>query len=124
MAATAEVFAAVRAGVSPRVGSITRTRRKALIWSYVFLIIFVIFFLTPPLLHCLITSLKSRRGNRRRYQSLVRLFTPSFDNYTAPCCRSSNFLVFFRNSAVVSLSVVAINDADQRAGRLRARARI
>src|SRR6266481_2970181 len=56
MTATAEVSRG-RAGVA-RVGSITRTRRKALIWSYVFLIIFVIFFLTPPL-YMLITMLIS-----------------------------------------------------------------
>ena len=43
MAATAEV-SRDRAGVV-RLGSITRSRRKALIWSYVFLVIFVIFFL-------------------------------------------------------------------------------
>jgi multiple sugar transport system permease protein len=103
MAATAEVSRG-RAGVA-RVGSITRTRRKALIWSYVFLIIFVIFFLTPPL-YMLITSLKSS-GEIAGATNPWFVFHPSFDNYTA-LLSQQQFLVFFRNSAVVSLSVVAI----------------
>ena len=41
-----------------RYGSISRGRRKALFWSYFFLILFVIFFLTPPV-YMFITSLKS-----------------------------------------------------------------
>ena len=32
-----------------RYGSISRGRKKALYWSYFFLVLFVIFFLTPPL---------------------------------------------------------------------------
>ena len=38
--------------------SIQRSRRWALVWAYFFLILFAVFFLTPPL-HMLITSLKS-----------------------------------------------------------------
>ena len=41
-----------------RYGSISRGRRRALFWSYFFLILFVIFFLTPPV-YMFITSLKS-----------------------------------------------------------------
>ena len=103
MAATAEV-SRDRAGVA-RVGSITRSRRKALIWSYVFLIIFVIFFLTPPL-YMLITSLKSS-GEIAGATNPWFVFHPSLDNYVALLSQNV-FLVFFRNSAVVSLSVVAI----------------
>ena len=103
MAATAEV-SRDRAGVA-RVGSITRSRRKALIWSYVFLIVFVIFFLTPPL-YMLITSLKSS-GEIAGATNPWFVFHPSLDNYVALLSQNV-FLVFFRNSAVVSLSVVAI----------------
>jgi len=39
-------------------GSMQRDRRRALVWSYAFLIVFVIFFLTPPV-YMLITSLKT-----------------------------------------------------------------
>ena len=38
--------------------SIKRDRRRALLWSYVFLVLFAVFFLTPPI-YMLITSLKS-----------------------------------------------------------------
>jgi len=103
MAATAEV-SRDRAGVA-RLGSITRSRRKALVWSYVFLVIFVIFFLTPPL-YMLITSLKSS-GEIAGATNPWFVFHPSLDNYVALLSQNV-FLVFFRNSAVVSLSVVAI----------------
>jgi multiple sugar transport system permease protein len=103
MTATAEV-SRDRAGVA-RVGSITRSRRKALIWSYVFLAIFVIFFLTPPL-YMFITSLKSS-GEIAGATNPWFVFHPSLDNYIALLSQNV-FLVFFRNSAVVSLSVVTI----------------
>ena len=41
-----------------RYGSISQGRRRALFWSYFFLILFVIFFLTPPV-YMFITSLTS-----------------------------------------------------------------
>jgi multiple sugar transport system permease protein len=103
MAATAEA-SRDRAGVA-RLGSITRSRRQALVWSYVFLVIFVIFFLTPPL-YMLITSLKSS-GEIAGATNPWFVFHPSLDNYVALLSQNV-FLVFFRNSAVVSLSVVAI----------------
>jgi multiple sugar transport system permease protein len=48
------------AGHTPgvRYGSISQGRRRTLYWSYFFLILFVIFFLTPPV-YMFITSLKS-----------------------------------------------------------------
>jgi multiple sugar transport system permease protein len=103
MTAAAEV-SRDRAGVA-RVGSIARSRRKALIWSYIFLAIFVVFFLTPPL-YMLITSFKSS-GEIAGATNPWFVFHPSFDNYVALLSQNV-FLVFFRNSAVVSLSVVAI----------------
>ena len=39
-------------------GSMKRDRRRALYWSYFFLVLFAIFFLTPPV-YMMITSLKS-----------------------------------------------------------------
>jgi len=41
-----------------KVRSMKRDRRRALFWSYFFLFVFVIFFLTPPV-YMFITSLKS-----------------------------------------------------------------
>ena len=55
-AATTTDLAGPRRAV--RSGSISRGRKRALYWSYFFLILFVIFFLIPPL-YMLITSLKS-----------------------------------------------------------------
>jgi multiple sugar transport system permease protein len=103
MAATAETSA----GRAPaaRVGSISRTRRKALIWSYIFLVIFVIFFLTPPI-YMFITSLKSS-GEIAAATNPWFVFHPTLDNYINLLSQNV-FLVFFRNSAVVSLSVVVI----------------
>ena len=46
---TAEIAAPVRAR---RGGSISRGRKRTLYWSYFFLALFVIFFLTPPLYMC------------------------------------------------------------------------
>ena len=48
----------------PRPASLRRERRWALIWSYVFLVIFAILFLTPPL-YMLVTSLKTSVARRR-----------------------------------------------------------
>ena len=42
----------------PRYGSMSRDRRWALRWSYFFLVLFAIFFLTPPI-YMFITSLKT-----------------------------------------------------------------
>ena len=81
-------------------------RHRALVWSYVFLIIFVIFFLTPPL-YMIITSLKtSAEISAERLPWWV--FQPTLENYTA-LLTSQSYLTFFRNSAVVSVVVVAIS---------------
>ena len=47
-----------RAARRTKYGSMSRDRRWALRWSYFFLVLFAIFFLTPPL-YMVITSLKS-----------------------------------------------------------------
>ena len=55
-------------------GSMSRDRRWALRWSYFFLALFAIFFLTPPI-YMLITSLKTQRGDFGGDQSVVGLST-------------------------------------------------
>jgi multiple sugar transport system permease protein len=103
MAASAEALPgrAVRA----RGGSIARSRRNALVWAYVFLVVFAIFFLTPPL-YMLITSLKSS-GEIGLAQHPWWVVAPTLENFVG-LLGNGQFLIFFRNSAVVSLSVVAI----------------
>jgi len=89
----------------PRKASMRRDRRRALVWSYVFLIIFVIFFLTPPL-YMLITSLKTS-AEISAATNPWWVFNPTLQNY-AELLTSSTYLTFFRNSAVVALLGVAI----------------
>src|SRR5947209_12183850 len=54
--ATAQIAASERSAV--HYGSISRGRKRTLYWSYFFLILFVIFFLMPPI-YMFITSLKT-----------------------------------------------------------------
>jgi multiple sugar transport system permease protein len=85
--------------------SMQRDRKRALLWSYVFLFVFVIFFLTPPV-YMLITSLKTSAeisaGTAPWWVS-----DPTIQNYVE-ILTSSTYLTFFRNSALVSVLVVAI----------------
>ena len=90
---------------APQRGSMRRERRRALYWSYVFLILFVIFFLTPPL-YMLITSLK-RSAEISTGTNPWWVFHPTLQNYRE-LLTSPTYLTFFRNSAIVSVLVVAI----------------
>ena len=89
-----------------RAASMRRDRRRALFWSYVFLIIFVIFFLTPPI-YMLITSLKTS-AEISAATNPWWVFAPTLQNYIE-LLTSPVYLTFFRNSAVVSVSVVIIS---------------
>jgi multiple sugar transport system permease protein len=88
-----------------RPGSMSRSRKRTLYWSYFFLVLFVIFFLTPPL-YMLITSLKSS-GEISAATNPWWVYHPTVENYTA-LLGSSQFLIFFKNSVVVSVCVVAL----------------
>jgi len=88
-----------------RKASLHRDRRRALVWSYVFLVIFVIFFLTPPV-YMLITSLKTS-AEISAATNPWWVFKPTLQNYIE-LLTSPTYLTFFRNSAVVSVLTVAI----------------
>ncbi len=93
------------ASTRPNYGSMSRDRRWALRWSYFFLVLFAIFFLMPPI-YMLITSLKtsaeiSAAGNP------WWIYNPTLANYIE-LLTQNHYLTFFRNSAVVSVCVVAI----------------
>ncbi len=94
--------------MAARLGSIEGDRRKAMIWSYFFLVIFVVFFLTPPV-YMLITSLKSN-AEISAAVSPWWVMHPTLENYRE-LLTSSTYLTFFRNSAIVSLAVVLITMA-------------
>ena len=86
-------------------GSMSRDRTWALRWSYFFLTLFAFFFLLPPI-YMLITSFKtsaeiSAAGNP------WWVFNPTLSNYVE-LLTSNQYLIFFRNSAVVSCFVVAV----------------
>jgi multiple sugar transport system permease protein len=83
----------------------SRDRQWALRWSYFFLILFVIFFLTPPV-YMLITSLKTSQ----EISAITNpwwIYDPTLSNYKE-LLGSGTFLTFFKNSAIVSVSVVII----------------
>jgi multiple sugar transport system permease protein len=91
--------------VRPRYGSMSRDRRWAMRWSYFFLVVFAIFFLTPPI-YMLITSLKTSTEISAATNPWW-VFNPTLSNYVE-LLGSSQYLTFFRNSALVSIIVVTI----------------
>src|SRR5438067_10614661 len=86
-------------------GSISRDRIWALRWSYFFLVLFAIFSLVPPL-YMIITSLKSS-AEISAATNPWWVFHPTLANYVQ-LLTSNQFLIFFRNSAFVSVFVVTI----------------
>ncbi len=103
---TAATHASEPAFRPTRPASMRRDRRRVLFWSYVFLVIFVIFFLTPPI-YMLITSLKTS-AEISAATNPWWVFAPTLQNYIE-LLTSPVYLTFFRNSAVVSVVVVAIS---------------
>ncbi|MFL6797609.1 MAG: carbohydrate ABC transporter permease [Xanthobacteraceae bacterium] len=89
----------------PRYGSMSRDRRWALRWSYVFLTLFAIFFLMPPV-YMLITSLKTS-AEISAATNPWWVYKPTLSNYVE-LLTSTQYLTFFRNSALVSIIVVSI----------------
>ena len=102
---TTTADAAVGQARLPRYGSISRGRRRTLFWSYVFLILFVIFFLTPPV-YMLITSLKTS-AEISAATNPWWVYHPTLSNYIE-LLTQNQYLIFFRNSAIVSVCVVSI----------------
>ena len=96
-----------KAGPSRKVkyGSMSRDRTWALRWSYFFLVLFAIFFLTPPI-YMLITSLKSS-AEISAATNPWWVFHPTLANYVE-LLTSNQFLRFFWNSSIVSIVVVIV----------------
>lgn len=89
----------------PRYGSMSRDRTWALRWSYFFLVLFAIFFLMPPV-YMLITSLKTS-AEISAASNPWWISNPTLQNYI-DLLSQNQFLVFFRNSAIVSICVVIL----------------
>lgn len=86
-------------------GSMSRDRQRALWWSYFFLVVFAIFFLTPPI-YMMVTSLKTSAEISAATSPWI-VQAPTLTNYIS-LLSDPVFLGFFRNSAVVSVIVVFI----------------
>ena len=102
---TAAITAAAGSARGRRYGSISRDRRWALRWSYFFLVLFAIFFLMPPV-YMLITSLKTSQEISAATDPWW-VHHPTLGNYIE-LLSSRQYLTFFRNSALVSIIVVAV----------------
>jgi multiple sugar transport system permease protein len=102
---TASTATAVAAQARPKYGSMSQDRKWALRWSYFFLIVFAIFFLTPPV-YMLITSLKTST-EISAVTNPWWVYNPTLENYTE-LLTSAQFLTFFKNSVLVSVFVVSL----------------
>jgi multiple sugar transport system permease protein len=102
---TATMAGALPRSNRPQYGSMSRDRRWAMRWSYFFLVLFAIFFLTPPL-YMLITSLKTS-AEISAATNPWWVFSPTLSNYKE-LLGSGTYLTFFRNSALVSIIVVIV----------------
>ena len=76
MSATA---AAIKANAPTRPRSLKRSRRWALLWSYVFLVLFAIFFLMPPV-YMLIMGLKTS-GEIAAMTNPWWVYHPTLENF-------------------------------------------
>lgn len=94
-----------KAGPTRKLGSMSRDRAWALRWSYFFLGLFAIFFLTPPV-YMLITSLKSS-AEISAATNPWWVFHPTLSNYVE-LLTSNQFLRFFWNSSIISIVVVIV----------------
>ena len=93
------------AKVGTSYGSMERDRLWALRWSYFFLIVFAIFFLTPPV-YMFITSLKTS-AEISAESNPWWVYSPTLSNYVELLTQNT-YLTFFRNSAIVAVLTVII----------------
>ena len=89
-------------------GSMSRDRKWALRWSYFFLVLFAIFFLTPPI-YMFITSLKTS-AEISAESNPWWVYSPTLANYIELLTQNT-YLTFFRNSAIVAVLTVIITMA-------------
>lgn len=86
-------------------GSVSRDRRRALFWSYFFLVVFAIFFLTPPI-YMLLTSLKTSAEISAGVSPWI-VQSPTLSNFYG-LLTDPKFIRFFWNSSIISILVVTI----------------
>jgi multiple sugar transport system permease protein len=87
--------------------SLSRNRRWALVLSYVFLTLFAVFFLLPPY-YMIVTSLKSNAEVAHMATNPWIIANGVTFEHFQTLLEKTDFLIFFRNTAIVTLCVVAI----------------
>jgi len=90
-----------------RRASLSRGRRWALVLSYVFLTLFAVLFLLPPY-YMIVTSLKSNAEVAHMVTNPWIIANGVTFEHFRSLLEKTDFLIFFRNTAVVTLCVVAI----------------
>jgi multiple sugar transport system permease protein len=90
-----------------RRASLSRGRRWALVLSYVFLTLFAVLFLLPPY-YMIVTSLKSNAEVAHMATNPWIIADGVTFEHFRTLLEKTDFLIFFRNTAVVTLCVVAI----------------
>src|ERR1700754_2498574 len=105
MTSTVAIDKAAPRRAAVKYGSMSRDRTWALRWSYLFLTIFAIFALVPPL-YMLIPSLKSS-AEISAATNPWWVFHPTLSNYVE-LLTSNQFLRFFWNSSMISIIVVIV----------------
>ena len=98
---------AVPAVAGRRLTSVKRSRRWALVLSYVFLVLFAIFFLAPPY-YMIVTSLKSNAEVAHMATSPWWISGGVTFEHFRTLIRETDFLIYFKNTAIVTVCVVAI----------------
>jgi multiple sugar transport system permease protein len=97
----------VPAVASRRSSSMKRSRRWALIVSYVFLVLFAIFFLMPPY-YMIVTALKSNAEVAHMATNPWWIANGVTFEHFWTLLEKTDFLIYFKNTAIVTVCVVAI----------------
>ena len=88
-------------------GSLRRNRRWALIMSYVFLVLFALFFLTPPFYQLVTASKSSSEISMQQSNPWLPSLHPTLENLDT-LWNHTDFPIYLRNSAMVTVLVVVI----------------
>jgi multiple sugar transport system permease protein len=97
----------VPAVVGRRPASMKRSRRWALILSYVFLVLFAIFFLMPPY-YMIVTALKSNAEVAHMATNPWWISNGVTFEHFWTLLEKTDFLIYFKNTAIVTVCVVVI----------------
>jgi multiple sugar transport system permease protein len=104
---TATAVPTVARSLPRRRSSLSRNRRWALILSYVFLVIFAIFFLIPPY-YMIVTSLKSNAEVAHMASNPWLIADGVTFEHFQTLLQQTDFPIYFKNTVIVTLCVVVI----------------